>query len=330
MRSRGARPRGGDERRDVRRERRRLGAAALVKDGGDVSHGSFFARELRAAEVELEFSGDDGEGDGDDGEAEEKVAHRLGGLPADGGAQEDAGEAHGVLAEGGGGQRVRDEKGARDRADASEHRDGREDALEVRGERHGAREARAGDADEAEIRRPTRSRGGGPTRRTTRRAWGRGVAGDGRRATARTTVACATAARARRRMRARGGPRRESTRNASERERRAAAAAKIPRILSDGFSESRRTTNSQIVLPSDDSKRQLANVCDFRRVSSHVTIQVSSECRRLSGSPRAGHSGISAISPSPVTVASPPSPRHRSQWHLRHLPVPLHLASEAR
>ena len=150
VRSRGARPRGGDERRDVRRERPKLDAAALVKDGGDVSHGGFFARELRAAEVELEFSGDDGEGDGNDGEAEEKVAHRLGGLPADGGAQEDAGEPHGVLAEGGGGQRVRDEKGARDRADADEHRNGRGDALEVRGERHGAREARAGDADEAE------------------------------------------------------------------------------------------------------------------------------------------------------------------------------------
>ena len=236
VRSRGARPRGGDERRDVRRERPKLDAAALVKDGGDVSHGGFFARELRAAEVELEFSGDDGEGDGNDGEAEEKVAHRLGGLPADGGAQEDAGEPHGVLAEGGGGQRVRDEKGARDRADADEHRNGRGDALEVRGERHGAREARAGDADEAEMRRPRKgSRGEGPTRRTTRRAWGRGVAGDGRRATARATVACATAARARRRMRARGGPRRESTRNASERERRAAAAAKIPRILLDDY-----------------------------------------------------------------------------------------------
>ena len=71
------------------------------------------------------------------------------------------GSRYGVLAEGGGGQRVRDEKGARDRADASEHRDGRGDALEVRGERHGAREARAGDADEAEcaVREKARGRG---------------------------------------------------------------------------------------------------------------------------------------------------------------------------
>ena len=242
-------------------------------------------------------------------EAEEKVAHRLGGLPADGGAQEDAGEPHGVLAEGRGGQRVRDEKGARDRADASEHRDGRGDALEVRGERHGAREARAGDADEAEMRRPRKG-----SRERDRRVERRGARGveaspetvDGRQHARRW--------RARRRRAREGECARGEDHDASPRATRPSVSAerrrrRIPRILSDGFSESRRTTNSQIVLPSDDSKRQLANVCDFRTgfvsCDNSGFVRVSPPLRII----RAGHSGISAISPSPVTVASPPSPR---------------------